>query len=311
MGNTTQHCRLGLFQDSDFAGDLEDWKSTSGGVLCIFGSKVFVPVSGMCKKHSSVSHSSTESEIISLDAELHMNGSPALDLWDMVIEVLRSTNNTMSNPTIEAIRETGATLHSKTTTQHVRRRQKVDQLSDVDYVPTNTQSSHFKSQLYNFENNEAVIKMIIKGRSPTMRHVSGTHRVALHCLFDRINLEPKIQTKYVDTKNQLADILIKGKFSRDEWNHLLRVFNIMSFSIFFCSHFIDFLFDDQVRKQSAMSKRGQEATSNEGSPMARARPCLVARDPRSEEISSQSLGYLVNPVNTDQRKEVEIAPENS
>ena len=30
-----------------------------------------------------------------------------------------------------------------------------------------------------FENNEAVIQMIIKGRSPTMRHVSRTHRVSL------------------------------------------------------------------------------------------------------------------------------------
>ena len=29
VGKTAQHCRLGLFQDSDFAGDLEDSKSTS------------------------------------------------------------------------------------------------------------------------------------------------------------------------------------------------------------------------------------------------------------------------------------------
>ena len=35
-GITAQHCRLGLFQDSDFAGDLEISNSTSGGVLCIF-----------------------------------------------------------------------------------------------------------------------------------------------------------------------------------------------------------------------------------------------------------------------------------
>ena len=41
---TAQHCRLGLFQDSDFAGDLEDSKSTSDGILCIFGSRTFVPV---------------------------------------------------------------------------------------------------------------------------------------------------------------------------------------------------------------------------------------------------------------------------
>ena len=31
------------FQDSDFAGDLEDSKSTSGGTLCVFGSHTFVP----------------------------------------------------------------------------------------------------------------------------------------------------------------------------------------------------------------------------------------------------------------------------
>ena len=54
-----------------------------------------------------------------------------------------------------------------------------------------------------------------------MRHDSMTHRVALDWLFDRINLDPKIQVKYIDTKNQLTDILTKGNFTRDEWNHLL------------------------------------------------------------------------------------------
>ena len=68
VGYTAKQCRLGLFQNSDFAGDLEDSKSTSDGTLCIFGSHTFVPVSWMCKKQTSVSHSSTESEIISLDA---------------------------------------------------------------------------------------------------------------------------------------------------------------------------------------------------------------------------------------------------
>ena len=68
VGNTAQQCRSGLFQDSDFAGDLEDSKSTSGGR--IFGCHTFVPISWMCKKQTSVSHSSTESEIISLDTGL-------------------------------------------------------------------------------------------------------------------------------------------------------------------------------------------------------------------------------------------------
>ena len=55
--NTAKQCRLGLFQDSDFAGDLEDSKSTSGGTLCILGSHTFVPISWMCKKQTAVSHS--------------------------------------------------------------------------------------------------------------------------------------------------------------------------------------------------------------------------------------------------------------
>ena len=74
MGNTAKQCRLGLFQDSHFAGDLEDSKSTSGGALCVFGSHTFVPVSWMCEKQTSASHSSTESEIISLDAGLRLDG---------------------------------------------------------------------------------------------------------------------------------------------------------------------------------------------------------------------------------------------
>ena len=106
-------------------------------------------MSCMCKKQTAVSHSFTESEIISLDAGLRKEGLPALDLWDIVFEAPRSTNNNVQ-PKHTCIQETGATLHSKTKTQKVKTRQKVDQLSDVDYVPTNTHSSQNESQLYIF-----------------------------------------------------------------------------------------------------------------------------------------------------------------
>ena len=101
--------------------------------------------------------------------------------------------------------------------------QNVD-LSNEDQVPSNAHPSEKESQLYIFEDNEAVIKMIIRGRSPRMRHVSRTHRVALDWLFDRINLDPKVQIKYVESKNQLAHILAKGSFTRDEWHNLLHLF---------------------------------------------------------------------------------------
>ena len=102
----------------------------------------------------------------------------------------------------------------------------IDELDNVDFVSSNLHSSRQEALLYVFEDNEAVIKMITEERSPTMRHVSRTHRVALDWLFDRTNLDPKIQIKYIDTMNQLADILTMGNFTRDEWNHLLCLFNI-------------------------------------------------------------------------------------
>ena len=39
----------------------------------------FVPISWMCKKQTIVSHSSAESEIISLDTGLRLDGLPALE----------------------------------------------------------------------------------------------------------------------------------------------------------------------------------------------------------------------------------------
>ena len=66
-----------------------------------------------------------------------------------------------------------------------------------------------------------------------------------------------------------------------------------------------------TRNLSLMSTRGQDATSGEGSPMAKpkllvpakARPLnLVSRSPWSGRNSSHNLGYLVNPENADERK---------
>ena len=209
VGNTAKQCRLGLFQGSDFAGDLEDSKSTSGGTSCIFGSHTFVPISWMCKKQTSVSHSSTESEIISLDAGWRLDGIPALDLWDLIVSVLGNTIQTPERPGRPVVND-----------KDQRSQETTNVLSNIDGVPSNVQFSHQEALLYVFEDNEAVIKMIIKGRRPTMRQDSRTHRVALDWLFDRINLDPQIQIKYIDTKNQLADILTKGRNKRDEWDHL-------------------------------------------------------------------------------------------
>ena len=158
MGNTAKQCRLGLFQDSDFAGDLEDSKSTSGGTLCVFGSHTFVPISWMCKKQTAVSHSLTESEIISMDTRLRLNGLPALELWDLIVSVFGNISHI-----------------SDRTGQPDKSQRKFDLMNDIGSVPANVQSARQEALLYVFEDNEAVIKMIIKGRSATMRQDHGYH----------------------------------------------------------------------------------------------------------------------------------------
>ena len=242
MGNTAKQCRLGLFQDSDFARDLEDSKSTSGGTLCV-----------------------TESEIISLDTGLRLDGLLALELWDPIVSVLGN---------IFRVSDRSGQPDNDVHKRH-KSQKKIDVMEDFDFIPSNVQSARQEALLYVFEDNEAVIKMIIKGRSPTMRHVSRTHRVALDWLFDRINLDSKFQIKYIDTKNQLADILTKGNFTRDEWNHLLDLFNISHVSSTICS--------------AAMAKRAQQE-SGEERVTAKSRPMmnLTAKMPSIVSSSTSS-----------------------
>ena len=136
---------------------------------------------------------------------------PALELWDLMFSVLENVSRVSD----------GSGKFESDDHKHHKSRNKIDVTRDIDSVPSNVQSACQEALLHVFEDNEAVIKMMIKGRSPTMRHVSRTHGVALVWLFNRINLDPKIQIKYIDTKNQLVYILIEGNFTRDEWNHLL------------------------------------------------------------------------------------------
>ena len=145
----------------------------------------------MYKKQTCVSHSSTEPQIISLDAGLRMDGVPAPDLWDLVIDVSHSNPNQKQKFKKERedpsyCKASGKQVKTQCNTQVSR---KHTALSNVDFVSSNVNSSHEGATLYIFEDNEAVIKMIIEGRSPTLRHVSRTNRVALDWLFDRTNLD--------------------------------------------------------------------------------------------------------------------------
>ena len=138
--------------------------------------------------------------------------------------------------------------------------------------------------------------MITKGRSPTMRHVSRTHRVALDWLFDRIKLDPKIQIKYIATKNQLAVMLTKGNFTRDEWNHLLCLFNISHFSSTVCS---------EVMSKRKQKESGEERVTAKSRPMMN----LVSRCSERTTPSALSSTASESPGKTRHESQTPLSPQ--
>ena len=76
---------LRLYVDADFAGDREDSYSTSGGWLVLAGPRTYFPLTWVSKKQSSVSRSTTESEVVSLAYSLFKEALPMCSLWDKLL----------------------------------------------------------------------------------------------------------------------------------------------------------------------------------------------------------------------------------
>ena len=95
-----------------------------------------------------------------MDAGLRLDGIHALDLWDLIVLVLGNTtqnHDRMGQPVV---------CRDASHAQGQPSRGMFNVLKNVDRVPSNVQFSHQEALLYVFEDNEVVIKMIIKGRSP-------------------------------------------------------------------------------------------------------------------------------------------------
>ena len=91
-----------------------------------------------------------------------------------------------------------------------------DVCQNIDFVPQTLPDPADLASLVVLEDNDAVIKLIIKGRTQTMRHVPRTHRIDLDWLInimDGPNQDPRIKFKYINTKQQVADIFTKGLFT--------------------------------------------------------------------------------------------------
>ena len=86
---------------------------------------------------------------------MRLDGIPALDSWDLIVLVFGNTIQTPERPGRPVV-----------TDKNQRSQGMTNVLNHIDRVPSNVQFSHQEALLYVFEDNEAVIKMIIKGGVP-------------------------------------------------------------------------------------------------------------------------------------------------
>ena len=81
---------------------------------------------------------------------------PALELWDLIVSVLGNVSRVT-----DGSGKPESDVHKRHKSQ-----KKIDVMEDIDSVPSDVQSSHQEALLDVFEDNEAVIKMIIKEGVP-------------------------------------------------------------------------------------------------------------------------------------------------
>ena len=149
---------LGCFKNQTLQGALRI-QSQPQEVSCVFleAEHLFQSV-GVCKKQTSVSHSSTESEIISLDAGLRMDGLPALDLWDICYQGA-TYNKRQHSIWSHKLRKSWADptkphlsmFNPNSMIPEPRPNVSIEnkgKLNDLHCVPTNTRSSQGEAQLY-------------------------------------------------------------------------------------------------------------------------------------------------------------------
>ena len=92
----------------------------------------------MCKKQTAVSHNSTESEIISLDTGLRLDGLPALELWVLIVSVLGNVSRVSDRSG-----KPNNDVH-----KHRKSQKNIDVMQNIDSVPSNVQSSRQEALLY-------------------------------------------------------------------------------------------------------------------------------------------------------------------
>ena len=138
----------------------------------------------------------------------------ALSLWDEVIAIYCPDFKPLEKP-----------KQSYRYPPNLRLTEEEKCLLNVDYVPPTVPQPRGLARLLICEDNEAVIKSLMKVRFKTMGFLHKTHRIDLDFIIDCMTCL-NIKMRYIHTKLQIADLMTKGSFTKLAFASLVELANL-------------------------------------------------------------------------------------
>ena len=222
VGNPAHELTLIWWSDSSWADDPIDSRSTSGGFLCLVGTRTYVPLAWLCKRQGTTATSSTMAETIALEMGIRCEAIPALDAWEQILTDvappgwLEEKRGRRAKGRKSQVNDT---LHQITRAHGPTQCPFRQALSgEIDYITPSLPPSEGYADLKAIVDNDATCMSLQTGR---IRDESVYRHNRIHISFLRQCFrDPSITLRYANTAYQIADIFTKQKFTEAQFKQL-------------------------------------------------------------------------------------------
>ena len=216
-----------MFCDADWAGDA-DSKSTSGCMIALVGPNTYFPLNAFSKKQTSVTTSSSESEVVAANHGVRAQGMPSLSLWSFLWKQVEIGPDRKVKPYDKPDKDSSIVARIDPELDEIRYGSsyppKDMSVANIDNLRVHL-SDKFKVQV--LEDNQATIIITATGSSASMRHTDRTQRISFRWLKQQFEVG-HFNMINVDTGEQAADIFTvftKPFVDKPKWTNALRLIN--------------------------------------------------------------------------------------
>ena len=224
VGDKISECKLWMFCDADWAGDA-DSKSTSGCMIALVGPNTYFPLNAFSKKQTSITTSSTESEVVAANHGVRAQGMPSLSLWSFLWKQVEIGPDKKVKPYDRPDKDSSIVAKIDPELDEIRYGSsyppKDKSVANIDHLRVHL-SDKFKVQV--LEDNQATITITATGSSASMRHTDRTQRISFRWLKQQFEVG-HFNMINVDTTEQAADIFTKPFVDKPKWTNALRLIN--------------------------------------------------------------------------------------